>query len=203
MVAWKVLKTCATFLWSRLAIHTGCTFQTLTVTGFLALAQFSPFQCQLLSWLCTCSCSHIHAKKASVRSHTSDLRRVKKELSEWTLDVKQPSCNDMTHLARPHYSWCWNVYQCLYSLTRYWKFKLYFLICNSKKFIISEQISFDSQTWFYSIKWHLFVDSQQIWQNNSLGPIRIVSKLFSSVISNVICMSVKLHTHITLPSESS
>ena len=48
MVAWKVLKSCATFLWSRFASHTGCTFQTLTVTGFLAL---SPFQCQLLSWL--------------------------------------------------------------------------------------------------------------------------------------------------------
>ena len=38
-------------------------------------------------------------------------------------------------------------------------------MCNSKQFIISEKISFDSQTWFYSIVWHLFVDSQQIWQN--------------------------------------
>ena len=42
---------CATFLWSRFATHTGCAFQTLTVTGFLALAQFPPFRCQLLSWL--------------------------------------------------------------------------------------------------------------------------------------------------------
>ena len=97
--------SCATFLWSRFATHTGCAFQTLTVTGFLALAQFSPFQCQLLSWLRRLT----HSCQKAIRSHTSDLGHVKKGLFEWTLDIKQPSCNDLTHLARPHYGWCWNV----------------------------------------------------------------------------------------------
>ena len=54
----KVLKSCATFLWSHFASLNGCTFQTLTLTGFLALAQFSHFRCQHLSrlWRLTHSC---------------------------------------------------------------------------------------------------------------------------------------------------